>query len=706
MEQEAAPAVHDAEEISPGKTDAYVGAASSLAAPSAAAASASERNLCNDFKLGRCFRDRCRFSHGGASPSQERDPPRADAEGRDICADFLRGRCSRDRCRYSHSIEEGAEVPSGVGGGGSFGRWSGGDPAEIAADLERIVPMSGTGMQASSAAPAPAGAGDADAASTSGGGPATVQDDEVKVLEANGTTVQKRERYAAFEDASFPVQMLVELRKAGFPAPSQVQQYTWPLAMQLRDVIGVAATGSGKTLAFLLPAFAHVIKHALPVGSPVLLVLAPTRELAVQIEEEARRFGTSSGIRTACCYGGAPKHVQQRELRAGVHGVIGTPGRVNDFLEGGDLSLRTVVKLVLDEADRMLDMGFEPQIRRILAHVPADRQTLFFTATWPPGVRRLASEFLRDPLQVQIGNRGELKGNQDILQIVLPCGGQHDKFRLLREALQRSGIADPCNMAARGLVFCSTKRLCEQLSHQITQNGVPCTTIHGDKDQRAREAALADLKAGAVKLLVGTDVAARGLDIKGVTLVVNFDAPSSTEDYVHRIGRTGRAGHKGIAVTLVSDRDAHALPGIVAVMRKTSQAVSQSVERLIGNGGGSSRFQGGGFGRGRSRSRSRGRSAPVLSEAALRALAAWGEAAPSAAESPVTAIAQAAAEDEKKLQEPVSIPMPRQAVVSATVASSAPAAPAAVAASPVPRLAKKTAKPPQQSAGRLVEFVD
>jgi len=417
-----------------------------------------------------------------------------------------------------------------------------------------------------------------------GGSSSTLQEHEIKVTDPYGRPVAQIPRYATFEETPFPPSIKDALMRAGFPSPSQIQQYTWPLSMQLRDVIGVAATGSGKTLAFLLPAFTYIIENRIPPGDPVLLVIAPTRELAVQIQDESKKFGSSSSIHTTCCYGGAPKPPQADEIRRGVNGIIGTPGRINDFLEGGQLRLNRVAKLVLDEADRMLDMGFEPQIRKILAQVPTQRHTLFFTATWPPNVRRLASEFLREAYQVQIGNRDELKGNQDITQIVKICQG-HEKNRVLMDVLREAQVADRNNSLAKGIVFCSTKRMCDQLAQQLNRQGVPCDAIHGDKKQHDRERALGDLKDARIKLLVATDVAARGLDIKGVTLVVNYDPPSNTEDYVHRIGRTGRAGQKGYAVALVADRDAHALRGIIQVMKRTNQTVTEDVERMAANAG-------------------------------------------------------------------------------------------------------------------------
>jgi len=410
---------------------------------------------------------------------------------------------------------------------------------------------------------------------------ATISDQEVKVQDPSGRPMTQYARYATFDEAPFPPVIMNALKKAGFPAPSQIQQYCWPLAMQGRDVIGVAATGSGKTISFLLPAFAMMIEQRMSPGAPALLVMAPTRELAVQIQEEADKFGKPD-IATICCYGGAPKGPQADAMRRGVHGIIGTPGRLNDFLEGNQMDLSRISKLVLDEADRMLDMGFEPQIRKILAKMPRQRHTMFYSATWPASVRRLASEFLNGAYTVTIGNRDELKGNQDITQLLQTCRS-NDKNGQVMQILRQAGIADRNNTSAKGLVFCSTKRMCDQLAQQIDRQGVPCAAIHGDKNQREREAALNGLKEGKVKILVATDVAARGLDVKGVTLVINYDPPSNVEDYVHRIGRTGRAGQKGYAVALVSERDTHALRGIIQVMKRTNQNITPEIEELARN---------------------------------------------------------------------------------------------------------------------------
>jgi ATP-dependent RNA helicase DDX5/DBP2 len=404
-----------------------------------------------------------------------------------------------------------------------------------------------------------------------------------------------------FEEVrEFPQQILAEFRKAGFPGPSQIQAYTWPLALQGKDVIGIAATGSGKTLAFLLPAFCEMLRssHNAERMGPGLLVMSPTRELAQQTEQEAERFGRSIGFRVVAMYGGAQKHDQISKYRNGVHTIVACPGRLNDFLEGGQVRLDAVSKLVLDEADRMLDMGFEPQIRKILARIPKKRQTLFFTATWPKEVRKLANEILYYPYKVMIGHRDELKGNQDIIQQVRMIES-YEKDKAIVEVLKEAGLMDR-NAVGKALVFASTKRMCEQLSNNLWKAGVSCSSIHGDKDQRQRDEALNGLKSGKLKVLVATDVAARGLDIKGVGLVVNYDAANNTEDYVHRIGRTGRAGCKGFAVTFLSRQDAAKSRGIMEVMQRTNQTIPRELEALAKNGGYEKRDRWGGGGGGSS----------------------------------------------------------------------------------------------------------
>jgi len=420
-----------------------------------------------------------------------------------------------------------------------------------------------------------------------------VKDDEVSVFDSRDRPIPP-EKFETFDQCrAIPREILNELQRAGFAGPSQIQAYTWPLGLAHKDTIGIAATGSGKTLAFLLPAFCHMYESGWRTDrGPGLLVMGPTRELVQQTETEAERFGRCIGMHTVAMYGGSPKRDQMMKYRSGVHVIVACPGRLNDFLESNQVRLDSIQKLVLDEADRMLDMGFEPQIRKILAKVPARRHTLFFTATWPKEVRKLASEILYNPYKVMIGNRDTLKGNQDVTQEVRIVDG-HDKSRVLLDILREAGLMRH-DGHGKALVFSSTKRMCEQLSQSLHRSGVPCASIHGDKDQTQRDDALNGLKKGRIKVLVATDVAARGLDIKGVGLVVNYDPPNNTEDYVHRIGRTGRAGNKGFAVTLLTRDEAQKARGIVEVMQRTNQEISPELKEFSDSGGygGRSRYGG------------------------------------------------------------------------------------------------------------------
>jgi len=435
-----------------------------------------------------------------------------------------------------------------------------------------------------------------------GGAKETVKDDDISVYGADERPV-KPEVFKTFDEIKeFPRELRAELKSAGFPGPSQIQAYTWPLGLRNKDVIGIAATGSGKTLAFLLPAFAEMLDtgHRPERDGCGLLVMSPTRELAQQTDLEASRFGRCIGFRCVAMYGGSPKGPQLSKYRAGTHTIVACPGRLNDFLEGGQINLNGLTKLVLDEADRMLDMGFEPQIRKIIAKIPRKRHTLFFTATWPKEVRQLAGEILTKPYKVMIGNRDTLKGNQDITQLVHIVDA-HMKPQQLLALLHEAGLTRSQGHG-KALVFSNTKRLCEQLAQQLARNGVPVSSIHGDKDQVQRDEALNGLKTGRIKVLVATDVAARGLDIKGVGLVVNYDPANNTEDYVHRIGRTARAGNKGFAITLMTTADAPKARGIVEVMQRTGQVVRPELAAFAqtgGGGGGRSRYgRGGGKGGG------------------------------------------------------------------------------------------------------------
>ncbi|KAL8872944.1 MAG: hypothetical protein Q9174_001517 [Haloplaca sp. 1 TL-2023] len=349
-----------------------------------------------------------------------------------------------------------------------------------------------------------------------------------------------------FDEAGFPKYVMDEVKAQGFPHPTAIQSQGWPMALSGRDVVGIAETGSGKTLTYCLPAIVHINAQPLlsPGDGPIVLVLAPTRELAVQIQQEVAKFGKSSRIRNTCVYGGVPKGQQIRDLSRGVEVCIATPGRLIDMLESGKTNLRRVTYLVLDEADRMLDMGFEPQIRKIIGQIRPDRQTCMWSATWPKDVRQLASDYLHDYIQVNIGSM-DLSANHRITQVV-EIVSEFDKRDKMTKHLER--IMESAD--AKVLVFTGTKRVADDITRFLRQDGWPALSIHGDKQQNERDWVLNEFKTGKSPIMVATDVASRGIDVKNITHVLNYDYPNNSEDYVHRIGRTGRAGSKGTAITL------------------------------------------------------------------------------------------------------------------------------------------------------------
>jgi len=384
----------------------------------------------------------------------------------------------------------------------------------------------------------------------------------------------------SFEEASFPEYVLEEVSRAGFKEPTPIQIQGWPIALSGRDMVGIAETGSGKTLAFLLPSIVHI--NAQPYlkkgDGPIVLVLAPTRELAVQIQEECIRFGKSSKIKNTCCYGGAAKANQARDLAEGVEIVIATPGRLIDFLESGDTNLKRVTYLVLDEADRMLDMGFEPQVRKICTQCRPDRQTLMWSATWPKDVQRLARDLCKeDPVHICTGSL-DLRTAHTIRQYV-EVVQESDKRGRLRRLLEK--VMD----GSRIMIFCETKRGGDELVKDMRTDGFPALGLHGDKKQEEREWVLAQFKEGKNPILVATDVASRGLDVKDIKYVINYEFPKSIEDYVHRVGRTGRAGATGSAYTFFTSDKAKFAKDLIGVLKEANQPVPEELERLAGWGG-------------------------------------------------------------------------------------------------------------------------
>ncbi|OIW34117.1 hypothetical protein CONLIGDRAFT_652470 [Coniochaeta ligniaria NRRL 30616] len=384
-----------------------------------------------------------------------------------------------------------------------------------------------------------------------------------------------------FDEAGFPRYVIDEVKAQGFPAPTAIQSQGWPMALSGRDVVGIAETGSGKTLTYCLPAIVHINAQPLlaPGDGPIVLVLAPTRELAVQIQQEITKFGRSSRIRNTCVYGGVPKGPQIRDLSRGVEVCIATPGRLIDMLESGKTNLRRVTYLVLDEADRMLDMGFEPQIRKIIGQIRPDRQTLMWSATWPKEVRNLANDFLTDMIQVNIGSL-ELSANHRITQIV--------------EHLEK--IMDGPDNQNKCLIFTGTKRVADEITRFLRQDGWPALSIHGDKQQNERDWVLDQFKTGKSPIMVATDVASRGIDVRNITHVLNYDYPNNSEDYIHRIGRTGRAGQSGTAITLFTTDNAKQARDLVNVLTEAKQYIDPKLQEMIRyGGGGGGRYGGGGY---------------------------------------------------------------------------------------------------------------
>eukprot|EP00667_Euglena_gracilis_P002404 EG_transcript_2406 len=379
-----------------------------------------------------------------------------------------------------------------------------------------------------------------------------------------------------FDAADLPRALQRTLLRAGFDAPTPIQAQAWGVAFGGADMVAIAKTGSGKTLGFLIPGLRRMAEGG---GRGLrVLVLSPTRELAVQTLEEAERFGGPAGFRAVCAYGGASRRAQVEDLRQGCDVLIATPGRLNDFLQAREVDLSSVGYLVLDEADRMLDMGFEPQIRDIVRRLPRQRQTLMFSATWPAEVQQLAGDFLQQPVFVQCGDPSALTANPDIRQNVIVLDSGADK-----EARLLSLMAEQFRPSDLILVFVARKQTCDVLANLLSRKGFLAAALHGDKEQASREQTLAAFRAGRRPVLVATDVASRGLDVKGVRAVINYDPPHSAEDYVHRIGRTGRAGAVGEAYTFLTrgSEDAGKAEGIASVIRSAGQPVPTTLQAIV-----------------------------------------------------------------------------------------------------------------------------
>lgn len=403
-------------------------------------------------------------------------------------------------------------------------------------------------------------------------------------------------------------EILDEIYKQGFKQPSPIQSQAWPILLRGEDLIGIAQTGTGKTLAFLLPALIHIEGQTIPRDQrdgPTVLIMAPTRELALQIDKEVSKYQYKD-IKSVCLYGGGDRKEQIKVVAKGVDIVIATPGRLNDLVMARHLNIINFSYIVLDEADRMLDMGFEPQIRKSLFDVRPDRQTVMTSATWPPGVRRLAESYMKDPIQVNVGSL-DLAAVHTVTQKILFVE-ESEKEAALFEFLQSMDPND------KVIIFCGKKATATHITTELCLKGIACQSLHGDRDQSDREAALGEMVDGTVNILVATDVASRGIDIKDLTHVVNLDFPRHIEEYVHRVGRTGRAGKTGISLTFVSRNDWNNARDLIKILEEANQEIPEELEQMAERfeamklrrdkeGGGRGRGGRGGRGGGRGRDR-------------------------------------------------------------------------------------------------------
>ena len=359
----------------------------------------------------------------------------------------------------------------------------------------------------------------------------------------------------SFSQLGLSEKVLAAVQAAGYTTPTPIQQQAIPHVLARRDVLGIAQTGTGKTAAFTLPMLTRLEHGRARARMPRTLILEPTRELAAQVQESFEKYGAGQKLNVALVIGGVSFDDQDSKLTRGVDVLIATPGRLLDHFERGRLLLTGVELLVIDEADRMLDMGFISDIERICKLVPFTRQTLFFTATMPPEIRRITEQFLHNPVKVEVSPPATTVATTT--QLLVKTGREpHDKRDTLRRLIRSAeGLTN-------AIIFCNRKREVAALHRSLLRHRFSAIALHGDMDQSARTAALDQFRKNEVTLLVASDVAARGLDIPAVSHIFNFDVPHHAEDYVHRIGRTGRAGRSGTAITIVAPADGKSVGAI------------------------------------------------------------------------------------------------------------------------------------------------
>ena len=372
----------------------------------------------------------------------------------------------------------------------------------------------------------------------------------------------------SFKELGLMPELLEAVKDAGYSVPTPIQQQAIPLALNGRDLIGLAQTGTGKTAGFTLPIIQRLLEgthgaNAASAHRVRALILTPTRELCIQVEESFRKYGKHTGLRVIPVFGGVAVEPQTKQLRTGVDVVVATPGRLLDHMERQNVVFDDLEVLVLDEADRMLDMGFAPQLNRIVAEVPRFRQTLLFSATMPPEVEALARKYLRKPIVVQVGRRSSAAST--VTHAVYPVPRDR-KTELLAELLKEKGMDSV-------LIFSRTKHGADKVVRHLAGKGISATAMHADKSQGERMRALEDFKQGKVRVLVATDIAQRGLDVSGISHVINYDVPQQPEDYVHRIGRTGRAAATGDAFTFMA-------PDEIAMVRSIERIIGEPIPRI------------------------------------------------------------------------------------------------------------------------------
>jgi superfamily II DNA/RNA helicase len=442
------------------------------------------------------------------------------------------------------------------------------------------------------------------------------EEELTKFYEENLITVKSKENLPTpapimnLDDLNIDTKILTHLKKQ-FTTPTPIQSLAWPIALSGSNLVGVAETGSGKTLGFLLPALFHIKSQfdpKYPKEGPIALIIAPTRELAMQINTVALEYARIMKFRSACLYGGAPRGDQIRSVVYGVELIVATPGRLLDLVMSNKTNLNRVSFIVLDEADRMLDMGFEKDLRRILSMVHPECQTLMWSATWPKEILKLAEEFLKNYIQMKLGKQENgLAVNKRIEQKFIFCE-ERDKFLKLKDLLEnilKEYKDEEGGVLPKVIIFSNYKMKCDRLVSSLHGGVCAVDSIHGDKTQVGRDIAIGKFKKGVINILVATDVAARGLDINDVKVIINFDFPNNLEDYVHRIGRTGRSGKTGVSYSFLSRSDNGMIKGLKNLLVKAEQEIPQEFannDSSSGNSGGKKRYGDKGGFKGRSRS--------------------------------------------------------------------------------------------------------